>query len=82
MKNNDELYETVVKLLVEELNIDKDQIQPESDIMDDLGGDSLQAVELVMIMEDEFDITIDDDAVGRVHTVGDLHREVSKIING
>lgn len=54
--------ERVVDIVAEQLGVDKDKIKPESNFVNDLGADSLDTVELVMELEEEFDINIADDA--------------------
>jgi acyl carrier protein len=52
------------------LGVDKDKVTPETSFVNDLGADSLDTVELVMELEEEFDITIPDDAAEKIQTVG------------
>lgn len=62
----------VKKIIAEKLsNIDFDDIMPEASLVDDLGADSLALVELVMSMEENFDIDIDDDDAEKLVTVQD-----------
>ena len=58
-------------LIVEELGVSKDAISPKASFVDDLGADSLDIVELVMAMEEEFDVEIPDEDVERMQTIGD-----------
>ena len=53
-----------------QLGVDKDKITPETSFVNDLGADSLDTVELVMELEEEFDINIPDDAAEKIQTVG------------
>lgn len=69
---NKELYDKVVKLISEEMNLDEKKIQPKSNFVDDLGCDSLDTVELVMKMEEEFDIVISDSDAEQIKTVEGL----------
>ena len=66
------VFETVAKILAEQLDVDVDEIKLTTDMVDDLGADSLDIVDLVMTLEDEFDIEIPDEDVEGVRTVGDL----------
>jgi acyl carrier protein len=50
--------------------VDKEKVTPETSFVNDLGADSLDTVELVMELEEEFDITIPDDAAEKIQTVG------------
>ena len=61
-----------VKLIVaEQLGVDEDQVTAEASFMDDLGADSLDTVELVMALEEEFDIEISDEVAEKIQTVQD-----------
>jgi acyl carrier protein len=63
--------ERVFKIVAEQLGVDKDKIKRESNFVNDLGADSLDTVELVMELEEEFDINIPDDAAEKIQTVGE-----------
>jgi acyl carrier protein len=62
----------VTKIVVDRLDIDEAQVKPEASFKDDLGADSLDVVELVMELEDEFDIEISDEEAEKIATVGDV----------
>ena len=64
------IMERVVDIVSEQLGVDKDKITPETSFVNDLGADSLDTVELVMELEEEFDINIPDDAAEKIQTVG------------
>lgn len=66
------VFETVKKIIVENMNVEESKIAMETLLVDDLGADSLDAVELIMAIEDEFGIEIEDDAAQSVKSVGDL----------
>ena len=66
------IYETVRELLAHQLEIDPAQIGPQTDILEDLGADSLDIVELVMAIEEEYDIVITDERAATVRTVEQL----------
>lgn len=66
------VFETVKKLIVENLNAKESEITMETLLVDDLGADSLDAVELIMALEDEFGMEIEDDAAQSIKSVGDL----------
>ena len=66
------MFETLKKLLAEELQIDPETITPSSSLIDDLHADSLDIVELVMDMEQEFDVEIPDEVLPNIKTVGDV----------
>ena len=61
----------VAEIIVEQLGIPKEEIVPEASFIDDLGADSLDIVELVMAMEETFDIEIPDDDAEKIQTIGD-----------
>jgi acyl carrier protein len=62
--------ERVIDIVAEQLGVDKDTITTETSFVNDLGADSLDTVELVMELEEEFDINIPDDAAEKIQTVG------------
>lgn len=65
-------FEKVRKLLCEQLNISEDKVTMESKFIDDLGADSLDVVEMLMTLEDEFNITVTDEESVTLKTVGDI----------
>jgi acyl carrier protein len=69
--SNDHVFESVKKILVDQLGVEEDLISMESNFIDDLNADSLDIVELVMAMEQEFSISIPDEEAERIKTVGD-----------
>ena len=70
------IFERIRDLLAEQLDVEADQITMESDILRDFGADSLDVVDMVMTLEDEFDIEVPDEAIEEMHTVGDVVRYV------
>jgi acyl carrier protein len=62
--------ERVAEIVAEQLGVEKDKINLESHFVNDLGADSLDQVELVMELEEEFDLEIPDDAAEKIQTVG------------
>jgi acyl carrier protein len=66
------VFEKIVEILCEQLMLDKDQIQMDTAITDDLGADSLDLVEVLMSCEDEFDVEIPDEEAEKFKNVGDL----------
>ena len=62
--------ERVIDIVAEQLGVNEAEIKNESSFVDDLGADSLDTVELVMELEEEFDINIPDDAAEKIQTVG------------
>ncbi|MCZ2257058.1 acyl carrier protein [Sporosarcina sp. G11-34] len=63
--------ERVIKVIVDRLGVDESEVKIEASFRDDLGADSLDVVELVMELEDEFDMEISDDDAEKIGTVGD-----------
>ena len=76
-----EIFEKVKGILCEQLDLEEDQVTMESSIMDDLGADSLDIVDLVMSIEDEFDLEFPDEAVENVKTVGDVVKYLEEHVN-
>ncbi|NMA34028.1 MAG: acyl carrier protein [Clostridiaceae bacterium] len=65
------VFEKVKKIIVEQLGVEEDEVTLESSFIDDLGADSLDIVELIMALEEEFDIEIPDSEAEKISTVGD-----------
>lgn len=65
------LEDRVAEIIVDQLGCTKQEVVPEASFIDDLGADSLDIVELVMAMEEEFDLEIPDDAAEQIQTIGD-----------
>ena len=61
--------ERVKQIVAEQLGVDEEQVTAEASFMDDLGADSLDTVELVMALEEEFDIEISDEEAEKIQTV-------------
>ena len=72
--------ERVVDIVAEQLGVSKDQISQETSFVNDLGADSLDTVELVMELEEEFDINIPDDAAEKIQTVGQAVEHIEAAI--
>lgn len=64
-----EIFEQVKKIVVEQLEVDAGEVTPEANFANDLGADSLDTVELVMALEEEFEIEIPDEAAEKIATV-------------
>lgn len=73
------MFDKIAKLLAEQLGIPQSKITPESKIVDDLGADSLDVVELLMTLEDETGKTIPDDKVAEIKTVGEIVEVLEKL---
>ena len=76
------VLEILIGLLCEQLDIEPDEVNENTDIIDDLGADSLDVVDLVMTLEDEFDIEIPDEDIEGIRTVGELARYLEEHIDG
>ena len=70
------VFEKVQDIIVDQRDADKDDVKLDSSIVDDLGADSLDLVDLVMSIEEEFDLEIPDEAVENIKTVGDIVKYV------
>lgn len=66
------MYEKLVEIIVEQLGVDPSEITPETDLGKDLEADSLDAVEIIMAMEGEYDIEIPDEEAEKFRTVQDI----------
>jgi len=62
----------VTKIIVEQLGVNEDQVKPEAKFIEDLGADSLDTVELVMALEEEFGTEIPDEDAEKLQSVGDV----------
>ena len=69
----------VTKIIVDRLGVDESKVTLEASFKDDLGADSLDVVELVMELEDEFDMEISDDDAEKIATVGDAVNYIESI---
>lgn len=67
--SKDEVFEKVKKIVSEQLGVDTAEVKPEASFANDLGADSLDTVELVMALEEEFDVEIPDEAAEGIATV-------------
>jgi acyl carrier protein len=66
------MFEDVKKMLVEDLSVAEGRIVPEAELVNDLGINSLELADLIMICEDKYGVTVDDDDIHRFITVGDI----------
>lgn len=66
------MFEKVKEVLMEAINVDEDMIKLEANLKDDLGIDSLAAVELSLELETEFDVRIEDEELAKLFTVADI----------
>ena len=68
----------VKNIIVEQLGVNADQVTPEAKFIEDLGADSLDTVELIMALEEEFNIEVPDDAAEKLLTVGDVNKYIEE----
>ena len=66
------ILEKVKKMVAEQLGISEDEVKPESNIIEDLGADSLDVIEMLMALEEEYGITIPDDKINQVKTISEI----------
>jgi acyl carrier protein len=72
------VQDRVIEIVASQLGVSKEQITPETSFINDLGADSLDTVELVMELEEEFEINIPDDAAEKIQTVGQAVEFIEK----
>ncbi len=72
--------EKVKKIICEQLNVSGEDVVPDASFVDDLGADSLDQVELIMAMEEEFDVSIPDEDAEKISTVKDAIEYIKKAI--
>ena len=70
--NSEEIFDKVKEIIIEQLGVPESTITTEASFIDDLGADSLDIVELIMALEEEFDLEIPDSDAEKVVTVGDV----------
>ncbi len=74
------IFEKIREVLCSELDIEESKVTMDANIADDLGADSLDVVDIVMSLEDEFDIEVPDEDIETVKTVGDLVKYIESNI--
>ena len=73
-------FEKLQKIIAEVLNLSEEEIRPDSTFVDDLGADSLDVFQIIMGIEEEFDIEIDNDEAEKIKTVQDAADQIRKVI--
>ncbi len=72
------VQDRVIDIVAEQLGVDKEKVTPDTSFVNDLGADSLDTVELVMELEEEFDINIPDEEAEKIQTVGQAIQFIEK----
>ena len=72
------IFEKLKDIIAEQVSVEADEVNLDANIQDDLGADSLDVVDLITTIEDEFDISIPDEAVEEIKTVGDIVNYIEK----
>jgi len=65
------IFDKIKSIIVEQLGVEEDDVKMDASFVDDLGADSLDIVELIMALEEEFDLEIPDEDAEKIRTVGD-----------
>lgn len=76
------ILEKVKSIVVDQLDASPDQVNPEAKFVEDLGADSLDVVEMIMALEQEFDISISDDEAEKLQSVGDVVNYITEALDG
>ncbi|HEX9268780.1 MAG TPA: acyl carrier protein [Candidatus Limnocylindria bacterium] len=71
-------YERLKRIVVEQLGVDEADVKPDASFVDDLNADSLDLVELIMSLEEEFGMEISDDDAEKIKTVGDAQEYIEE----
>jgi acyl carrier protein len=79
-QSNEELVQKIKQIIVQQLSVEEDKVQPGASFTEDLGADSLDVVELVMAFEQAFNIEISDENAGKIKTVGDVILHIEELI--
>ncbi len=74
-------YDRLKKIVIEQLGVDEEEVKPEASFVDDLNADSLDLVELIMSLEEEFGMEISDDEAEKIKTVGDAQEYIEEHVS-
>lgn len=72
------IFDKVKSIICEQLDLEEDKVTMDSNILEDLGADSLDIIDLIMSFEDEFDIEVPDEEIEGIKTVGDLVKYIEE----
>ncbi len=75
------IFEKVKEIIVEQLGVEEDAVMMNTHLMKDLEADSLDAVEIIMAIEDEFDLEVPDEDAEKFQTIGDIVKYVEENVN-
>ena len=73
-------FEKLQKIIAEVMNVSEEEIRPETTFVDDLGADSLDVFQIIMGLEEEFDIEIDNEEAEKIKTVQDAADQIRKVV--
>ena len=73
-------FEKLQKIIAEVMNVSEEEIRPETTFVDDLGADSLDVFQIIMGIEEEFDIEIDNEEAEKIETVQDAADQIRKVV--
>jgi acyl carrier protein len=79
--DRNEMQKKIVDIIANQLGVDKEIVSPEANVVDDLGADSLDVVELVMALEEAFDLEIPDEEAEKIRTVKDIIEYLAKSLS-
>lgn len=79
MEENMADFEKIKSIIVEQLGVEESEVTEDAHFIDDLGADSLDTVELVMALEEEFGVEISDEDAEKIQTVGDVKKFIDKL---
>lgn len=79
MADENDIQKKITSIIVEQLGVNADQVTPEAKFIEDLGADSLDTVELVMALEEEFGHEIPDEDAEKLQSVGDVIKYIEEV---
>ena len=79
--SQEEIFEKVKSIILEQLGVTESSVTMEASFIDDLGADSLDVIQIIMGIEEEFDIEIPNDAAEQIVTVGDAVEQIKAALN-